>query len=192
MAQINLLPWREALRQEEKKNYLILLATTAIIVGSLFWLIGQVMDQKIGNQNARNHYLQTEIAALDSLIGEIQQVKDSKEEIEKRMALIEQLQSSRNIAPAMLDELVRVLPQGVSFTSMSRTESAIEIDGVSDSNNRLSDFMRRLDRSDVFTNAELTTIVADTSASDAVSAFNLKVTLSKSALMAAEDQGSAQ
>ncbi|MFC3093751.1 pilus assembly protein CpaD [Alteromonas sediminis] len=192
MAHINLLPWREKQRQAQKQNYLAVLFMTGALAAALFWMVGQAIDQQIGNQNARNQYLQTEITRLDSLIAEIQKVRDSKDEIEKRMALIEQLQSSRNLAPTMLDELVRVLPPGVSFTTMSRSNNAIEIDGVSDSNNRLSDFMRRLERSEVFDNAELSTIVADTSASDAVSAFNLRVQLSEKALKGAEKEGAGQ
>jgi type IV pilus assembly protein PilN len=150
---------------------------TAAVSAAIFWLIGQYFDQQIGNQNARNTYLQTEITRLDAIIKDIQKVKDSKAEIEKRMALIEQLQSSRNIAPIMLDELVRVLPQGVSFNSMKRTEDAIEIEGVSDSNNRLSEFVRKLENSKVFVEPELRSIVADTSDRDAVSTFRLKVKL---------------
>lgn len=179
MAHINLLPWREAQRQKQKQNYLAILFLTAASCAALFWLVGQAIDQQIGNQNARNQYLQTELTKLDKLIGEIQKVKDSKKEIEKRMALIEQLQSSRNLAPIMLDELVKVLPQGVSFTTMQRNNNELSITGVSDSNNRLSEFMRKLENSAVFVNPELSSIVADTSNSDAVSTFNLKVRLNE-------------
>ena len=177
MAHINLLPWRESLRQQQKQNYFAILFATAAISAALFWLIGQLFAQQIGHQHARNQYLETEIKQLDTLIGEIQKVKDSKAEIEKRMALIEQLQSSRNLAPILLDELVQVVPQGVSFDSMRRTDNNVLIDGISDSNNRLSEFIRNLERSEVFLPPELSSIVADTSASDAVSTFKLKVTL---------------
>ncbi|MBO1254633.1 PilN domain-containing protein [Alteromonas sp. 5E99-2] len=181
MAHVNLLPWRESLRQKKKQDYLVILASTAIICTTIFWLIGQAIDQQIGNQNARNQFLQTEIARLDAIIGEIQKVKDSKEEIEKRMSLIEQLQLSRNLTPIIMDELVRLIPNGVSFVKMQRSENNIEIDGVSDSNNRLSEFMRQLDNSKVFINPELSSIVADTSASDAVSTFRLTVRLNNNA-----------
>ena len=177
MAHINLLPWRETQRQQQKQNYLVILFMTAAISAAIFWLIGQMYDQQIGNQNARNTYLETETARLDAIIKDIQKVRDSKAEIEKRMALIEQLQSSRNIAPIMLDELVRVLPKGVSFSSLMRTEDSIEIEGISDSNNRLSEFMRNLETSKVFVDPELRSIVADTSDRDAVSTFRLKVKL---------------
>lgn len=178
MAHVNLLPWREKQRQFQKQQFLTGMAALAALVGLLFWFVGQAIDQQIDAQNSRNSFLQKEIAMLDQQIAEIQKVKDNKNAIEQRMALIEQLQASRNIAPAVFDELARIVPPGVSFKSMRRAGNSIEIEGVSESNNRLSDFMRRLDTSKIFTSGELSSIVADANAPDAVSNFNLKFSIS--------------
>jgi type IV pilus assembly protein PilN len=173
MAHVNLLPWREKQRQHQKQQYLAALLAVAAIVGLIFWFIGQAIDQQISNQNSRNQYLEQEIAILDEQIAQIKKVKDSKNAIEQRMALIEQLQASRNVAPIVFDELVKLVPSGVAFESMTRTGNRIEIKGMSDSNNRLSDFMRGLDESKVFVAAELSTIKSDSSAARAVSNFTL-------------------
>ena len=178
MAHINLLPWREAQRQRQKQQYLGMLGAVAAISGLVFWFIGEAIDQQISNQNARNNYLQQEIALLDAQIQQIQKIKESKNAIEQRMALIEQLQASRNTSPAVFDELARIVPPGVSFKSMRRTGGNIEIQGVSESNNRLSEFMRRIENSSVFNNGELASIVADTSSTDSVSDFVLTFTIS--------------
>ena len=180
MAHVNLLPWREKQRQQHKQNYLAVLLGVAMLMGAIFWGISQAIETQISNQNARNNYLKQEIAILDSQIAEIQKIKESKKAIEQRMALIEQLQVSRNVAPSVFDELARLVPAGVTFNSMKRKGNLIEIQGVSDSNNRLSDFMRRLENSKVFTGGELSSIKADTSASDAVSDFTLKFSISPS------------
>lgn len=173
MAHVNLLPWREKLRQEQKQQYLVVLAAVAAIVGAIFFFIGQAIDQQIDNQNMRNQYLEQEIAVLDAQIAEIKKVKDSKGAIEQRMALIEQLQASRNVAPIIFDELAKLVPAGVIFESMTRSGNKIEIEGTSDSNNRLSDFMRALDTSKIFVAAELSTIKADSSTARAISQFTL-------------------
>lgn len=173
MAHVNLLPWREQRRKHEKQQYVASLILTAVITGLIAWLVGQIIDQQISNQNSRNNYLQTEITALESQIAEIKRIKDSKAAIEQRMALIEQLQSSRNLTPQMLDELARIVPPGVSFKSLQRTGAKIQVRGTSESNNRLAEFMRQLDNSEVFMAGELSSIVANTSANDAVSEFIL-------------------
>ena len=173
MAHVNLLPWREKQRQHQKQQYLVGLVAVAAIVGLIFWFIGQAIDQQINNQNSRNQYLEREIATLDAQIGEIKKLKDKKNAVEQRMALIEQLQASRNVAPIVFDELAKLVPQGVAFESMTRSNNSIKIEGISDSNNRLSDFMRALDNSKVFVGAELSTIKSDSSAARAISNFTL-------------------
>ena len=188
MAHVNLLPWREQRRQQQKQQYIVVLAFVAIMTGLLFWFIGQIIDTQISNQNSRNQYLQTQITALESQIAEIKRIKESKSAIEQRMALIEQLQSSRNLAPQVLDELARIVPQGVSFKSLQRTGSSLQVRGTSESNNRLAEFMRQLETSKVFTSGELSSIVADTSATDAVSEFTLTFSISEQVAMEKEQQ----
>lgn len=186
MAKINLLPWRESLRQTQKKQYLTSLGLFAILVFAIFWLGGQVIDKQIQNQNARNGYLKQQIEVLDTQIDEIKRIKEAKEEIVLRMALIEQLQVSRNVTPIMFEELARLVPAGVSFNSLSRVKNQLKLIGTSESNNRLSAFVRGLENSSVFVNPVLSSIVADASTSNAISDFEL--TLSLSSKYAREDR----
>ena len=180
MAHINLLPWRESRRAEHKKNYLTLLAALAIIAIGLMFAAGNVLVKMTDNQNHRNNFIEQQTTLLDQQIEQIKNIKKDKEAIEQRMALIEQLESSRNAVPIVLDELVRLVPNGLSFRSFSRQDNLIEILGVSESNNRLADFMRQLQDSTVFSSGELSSIKADTSALEAVSDFKLTFTINPS------------
>ncbi|WP_293756881.1 PilN domain-containing protein [uncultured Paraglaciecola sp.] len=180
MAHINLLPWRESRRAEHKKNYLTLLVALTTIAFSLMFIAGNVLDKMTGNQNYRNNFIEQQTAILDKQIKKIKNIKKDKEAIEQRMALIEQLESSRNAVPIVLDELVRLVPNGLSFRSFSRQGNLIEILGVSESNNRLADFMRQLEDSTIFSSGELSSIKADTSALEAVSDFKLTFTINPS------------
>ncbi|MGQ8365976.1 PilN domain-containing protein [Glaciecola sp. 1036] len=178
MAKINLLPWRESLRQTQKKQYIASLGAIAVGIFILFWIVGEVIEQQIRNQQSRNLYLTQQVEVLDRQIAEITDIRAKKKEISMRMALIEQLQVSRNLTPMLLEELAKAVPDGISFNSMSRRGYAIKIIGVSESNNRLSAFMRALDDSDLFVQPELSSIVADQSAANAVSDFELSLKIS--------------
>lgn len=180
MSHINLLPWREALRQQQKKEFLTLLFAVALFVMIIVWLVGMLIDSQIAGQNQRNSFLEGQIAVLDAEIAQIKNIKDSKNAIEQRMALIEQLQTSRNVAPIVFDELARLVPPGISFRTFARQSNTIEVSGVSESNNRLSSFMRKIEESKIFGNGELSSIVADTSAPDAVSEFKLTFNINPS------------
>jgi type IV pilus assembly protein PilN len=180
VAHINLLPWREGRRAEHKKNYLTLLTLLALSAIGLMFTAGSVLEKMTDYQNYRNNFIEQETALLDQQIEKIKNIKKDKEAIEQRMALIEQLESSRNAVPIVLDELVRLVPHGLSFRSFSRQGNLIEILGVSESNNRLADFMRQLQESTVFSSGELSSIKADTSALEAVSDFKLTFTINPS------------
>jgi type IV pilus assembly protein PilN len=180
MAHINLLPWREGRRAEHKKNYLTLLTVLALSAIGLMFVAGAVLEKMTDNQNYRNSFIEQQTSLLDQQIEKIKNIKKDKEAIEQRMALIEQLESSRNAVPIVLDELVRLVPHGLSFSSFSRQGNLIEILGVSESNNRLADFMRQLQESTVFSSGELSSIKADTSALEAVSDFKLNFTINPS------------
>ena len=180
MAHINLLPWREGRRAEHKKNYLTLLTVLALSAIGLMFVAGSVLEKMTDNQNYRNSFIEQQTSLLDQQIEKIKNIKKDKEAIEQRMALIEQLESSRNAVPIVLDELVRLVPHGLSFRSFSRQGNLIEILGVSESNNRLADFMRQLQESTVFSSGELSSIKADTSALEAVSDFKLNFTINPS------------
>lgn len=178
MAKINLLPWRESLRQTQKKQYIGSLIFVSVAVFVVFWVAGQIIDQQIRNQNSRNNYLNQQIQVLDRQIEQIKEISQAKDAIGLRMALIEQLQVSKNLTPILFDELAKLVPAGVSFETMSRTDNQLRITGMSDSNNRLSSFMRALDESDVFVDAVLSSIVADKSGLNAVSDFELTFSIS--------------
>ncbi len=179
MAHVNLLPWREAQRQRNKKQYIASLVVISILVLALFWVLGEVIEQQIRNQNSRNNYLTQQISVLDTQIERIRDIRKSKAEIAQRMALIEQLQVSKNVSPIVFDELARIVPAGVSFEKLSRNGNLIEIVGISESNNRLSSFMRNLEQSEVFTSGILSSITADVSTSNAVSDFKLTFSITQ-------------
>jgi type IV pilus assembly protein PilN len=178
MAKINLLPWRESLRQTQKKQYLGSLVFVSVGVFVIFWIAGQVIDQQVRNQNSRNNYLKQQIEVLDRQIAQIKEIGAAKDAIGLRMALIEQLQVSRNLTPIIFDELAKLVPPGVEFDAMSRHDKRIKITGMSDSNNRLSSFMRALEESEVFVNPVLSSIVADKTGQNALSDFELTFSIS--------------
>lgn len=178
MAKINLLPWRESLRQTQKKQYIGSLVFVSVAVFIVFWVVGQIIDQQVRNQNSRNNYLKQQIEVLDRQIAQIKEISKAKDAIGLRMALIEQLQVSKNLTPILFDELVKLVPAGVSFEGMSRTGNNLRITGMSDSNNRLSSFMRALEESEVFVDPVLSSIVADKSGINAVSDFELTFSIS--------------
>lgn len=175
MAKINLLPWREALREQRRKQYLSALALVAVggvlvVVG-----VGQYYSARIESQQARNAYLNTEITELNRKITEISGLKRRRDELVERMEVIQSLQGNRPVIVRVFDELVQTLPDGVYYTHVEKRGQALRIRGTAKSNNRVSALMRRLDGSDWFAEPNLLGVTSNPSFGEQANDFNLVV-----------------
>ncbi len=160
MARINLLPWREQLREERKQRFLVTLAGVLIVAGGAVFLGDQYLNGAIEQQTARNDYVRKEIAVLDARIKEISELKTRRQQLLERMKIIQDLQGNRPIIGRVFDQLVRTLPDGVYFTGLKMTGKSIAIVGAAESNNRVSNLMRNLDGSEWLDAPNLTEVKA--------------------------------
>ena len=175
MAQINLLPWREERRQEQKKEFLASIAlVVALGVGSLL-LADVFVKGQIDNQRGRNNYLIENIKILDEQVAEIRELQKKRNQLIERMRVIQELQGNRPIIVRILDQLVRTVPDGVFYQSLSTRDKRIAIQGIAESNNRVSSLMRRLDSSDWLENPNLDAVRAATGFGDQATSFSLTV-----------------
>lgn len=176
MARINLLPWREQLREERKQRFLVALGGVLLVSGGLVFLGDQYFSSAIENQSARNDFLRKEIAVLDARIKEISELKTRRQQLLERMKIIQDLQGNRPIIGRVFDQLVRTLPDGVYYTGLKMNGHSISIAGAAESNNRVSNLMRNLDASDWLTSPNLTEVKAVTQgAVDQANTFQLTV-----------------
>ena len=164
MASINLLPWREQLREDRKRQFLVALAAVVVGAVGLLLLADRAVNKHIDAQSARNDYLREQIAVLDRRLGEIRELRSQKEALTARMAVIQELQGTRPLIVRLFDELARSLPEGVYYESVTRSGDAIRLEGVADSNGLVSALMRELDASDWFAAPDLEQVMANTQA----------------------------
>lgn len=176
MARINLLPWREQLREERKQRFVAAMGIALLVAGGLVFLGGQYLNAAIEQQNARNEFIKKEIAVLDARIKEIKDLKERREQLLERMKIIQDLQGNRPIIGHIFDQLVRTLPDGVFFTDLNRKGDLISIVGSAESNNRVSSLMRNLDASEWLKAPNLTEVKAITAGEvDQANVFRLTV-----------------
>lgn len=158
MPHINLLPWREELRRERQRQFVNVAVGAAIVMVGIIVLVHLQMSGLIENQNNRNQFLTQTIAQVDKDIKEIEDLEKEKEALLARMKIIQELQSSRPEIVHIFDELARAVPENVYLLKASRTDTEISLEGVADSNDYVSQFMRNLNDSQWFNNPRLTVI----------------------------------
>lgn len=178
MASINLLPWREERRHALKKEFLTVLAAVAAFALVLLVLANQVVNGSIEHQTGRNQYLQNNINELNQQVKEIAEIEKKRAELIDRMKIIQDLQGTRPLIVRVFDELVRTLPDGVFYRSMTRTDNKIEFEGVAESNTRVSSLMRQLESSEWFESPNLTAVEAAPDFGEQASFFKLTVVIS--------------
>jgi len=175
MAQINLLPWREERRQTQKKDFLISIALVLVLGGALVMFADRVVNGQIDHQNSRNQYLVKNIKVLDKAVAEIRDLQKRRNQLLDRMQVIQELQGNRPIIVRVLDQLVRTVPDGVFYKKISTKKKAIHINGIAESNNRVSSLMRRLSASDWLAQPGLDKVNAAPAFGDQANQFSLKV-----------------
>ncbi|HAQ50499.1 MAG TPA: pilus assembly protein PilN [Gammaproteobacteria bacterium] len=158
MTRINLLPWRDQLREERKKRLTITIIVAAILAVVMLYLTILFIDDKIKVQAERNQYLTTEIAVLDQKLTNIKRLESEKEQLMTKMNIVHSLQSSRYQVVKILDAFARIVPEGVKLTRMSRKEEQIIIEGIAQSNARVSVFMRQIEEHPIFDESDLQVI----------------------------------
>ncbi|MEO0971847.1 MAG: PilN domain-containing protein [Pseudomonadota bacterium] len=155
MPRINLLPWREELRQERQKNFGIAAGAAVAAAAMVVWYTHASYETRIDHQRERNKFLNQQIAEVAQQIEEIQALEELRDRLIARMQIIDELQRSRPIVVHLFDELVRTLPEGVYLESVQQNSQRILIKGVAQSSTRVSNYMRDLDSSPWFQNAGL-------------------------------------
>ncbi len=176
MAHINLLPWREELRTEQKRQFGFMAVGGAIFAGLVVMLIHQQVNGIIEYQNQRNRFIETQIKVVDEKIKEIRELTKVRKNLIARMKVIEELQSSRPLAVHLFEEMAVTMPEGVSLIKLSHNNNQVTINGEAQSNARVSIYMRNLDESKWLTNPQLSVIQTQGSNLDRRFVFDLTVT----------------
>ena len=142
MILINLLPHREERRRQRKRSFFIGLGL-AVVVGilcAMAWYA--VIQQLTATQQARNEFLRAEIKGLEAQIKDIANLRSEIEGLKARQGAVEDLQLNRNVPVHLMDELVRLTPEGIYLTGVKQTDGVVLVSGLAQTNERVSEYLR--------------------------------------------------
>ncbi len=186
MILINLLPHREAARKRRKDLFNLALGISALLGGIVAGTVYLWYQAAITQQQDNNIVLETEIQKLEGQIKDIATLETEIAALRARQQAVEDLQSDRNLPVHLLTELVVQLPDGVYINKMTQQDQLVSLNGVAQSNERVSELLRNLaNNTPWFSKPELIEI---TSGSVAISAkeqrriynFTIRVKLMRS------------
>ena len=183
MILINLLPHRELARKKRKEGFQMSMLVAALVGLAIAAAVYLFYQYRIEQQEFRNNYLQAEIKNLDVKIAEVAKIDEEIASLKARQKAVEDLQSDRNLPVHLLNELVLQLPDGVYIESVKQQEQSVQIQGVAQSNERVSELLNSLStKTPWLSKPELVEVVGTTIQLNAkekkrVSGFNLRFRL---------------
>jgi len=158
MAKINLLPWREELRRQKRKDFISALMLSILATVLVLGLVQIHINNLKSYQEKRNKLLQDEIALIDKKISAIASIEEKKSKLLAKIDLLQKLQESRPEIVHLFDEIPKSTPDGVYLTKFVQVGKDLTFEGKSQSNARVSAFMRAIEASHWLNSPSLTVI----------------------------------
>jgi type IV pilus assembly protein PilN len=181
MIRVNLLPHR-AERRKARQIQFIAFSSISLVLGILVvGFVHAAISSQISYQERRNEYLKQETIKLDRQIAEIRKLREQTESLLSRKVVVENLQSTRSDVVHLMDQMLRILPDGVYLRSIKQTGNKINLIGYAQSNARVSTLMRAVEDSPWLDSPALVEIHATTANGVRMSEFTMNFNLTKQA-----------
>lgn len=158
MTRINLLPWRELKRSQDKKLFITLISVCCVLATLTVVLIDYWASSRLSNQIRRNNLLQYEIDIYDQQIREIAGLEKLKGKLISRMSLVANLQLKRSLMIHLMDELIKVTPEHIVLTQVEGKNNFFSLSGLAKSNASVSQLMNTIERNEWIHDPVLTEI----------------------------------
>ena len=159
LTRINLLPYREEIKQRKQQQFKVLMLGAFAVGLGLAAATYLGIDSAISNQEGRNNFLQTEIDRLDRELGEIDKLQQEKEAFLAKKLKVEELQEKRYQAAYILDSLNALTPDNTYLTALeAESPTSYKISGHAISDNKIAVMMRSLPSTGIFLQPELLSI----------------------------------
>lgn len=179
MIRINLLPHRAEKRRARQIQFAALSFISVVLGAVLVGVVHVAIGTQIAYQERRNQYLKQEITVLDKQIAEIKKLREQTQSLLARKNVVENLQSTRSDTVHLLDQMLRILPDGVYLRTLKQTGSKISMVGYAQSNARISTLMRAIEDSPWLEKPSLVVISATSAGGMRLSEFTLTFNLTR-------------
>jgi len=179
MIRINLLPHRAEKRQARQVQFIALSVISVVLGAMLVGVVQVAISTEISYQERRNAYLKQETTVLDKQIAEINKLREQTQALLARKNVVETLQSTRSDVVHLLDQMLRILPDGVYLKTLKQTGNRINLVGYAQSNARVSTLMRAIEDSPWLDSPSLVEVHASGAGAARISEFTLNFNLTK-------------
>ncbi|HSP77639.1 MAG TPA: PilN domain-containing protein [Myxococcaceae bacterium] len=144
MIRINLLPVRAVKKREMGRQILALFGAVFIagFIGNSLWYSSR--DDVYQNNARALASTRARIADLDKVIGEVKNINTRKTEVEKKLAVLDELRKGRSGPVRLLDALATSVPKKAWLKTFTEERGSVKISGSAVSHDEVAELMRNL------------------------------------------------
>lgn len=175
MTQINLLPWREVARQQKKLQFIAIVAGFAVLTFFFMFLIHLYLSGLISRENNRISFMQSNISTKQREYTKLREDKKKQIALEAELIFINSLKFKSYNAVRILNELAERIPSSIILDKIIREDNKIKLQGKAQSELQITELMKNLSQSSIFTHPILTSISEKEGGSEAGRLFELEL-----------------
>lgn len=155
MIRINLLSDREAIRKETTRQqvsiFVLTICLLVVILGGIqFYQYQQKRELKQQIEDVKRT-----LRELEKKVGEVDQYKEAKKELETKLQIIERLQKGKFLVVQLLDGIGVIIPEKMWLDELGLKGDKYSMKGYAVDNETIAAFMKELERSGSFRVVEL-------------------------------------
>jgi type IV pilus assembly protein PilN len=144
MIRINLLPVRQVKKREMGRQVLILFGVVLVLGVLLNYLWYSSRSSVQEGASRKLAATRQQIAELEKVIGEVNNLNKRKEEVEKKLTVLGNLRKSRAGPVKMMDALATATPKKVWLKDFEEKQNAVRLSGTAMSHDDVAELMRGL------------------------------------------------
>ena len=176
MIRINLIPYRVARQQQQTMQHVSIFLGVVVLASLLALAAHTFASLQLADLKEETIAVQKQNEDLKSKIGTIANLANLRTDVERKLKIVDRLQEGRFRSLKTLHAISVVIPENVWLDKITDTGSSIELSGLGESNKAVASFMRKLDKSPLFTNVRLGEISRVMKSGLPVRRFSLKLT----------------
>ena len=159
MIRINLLPFRADRKKENVRRQVSLFLLSLILVLIIAFYYNFDLGSKVGKLNKNIKATNAELTKYNEINKEIARIRKNLENLRKKMAVIEQLESDRHAPVILMDTMTQVLvAKRMWINELVVQDKTVKITGIALDEKTVADFMVRLQKSGLFSLVELKSV----------------------------------
>lgn len=187
MIRINLLPFRAARKKENIRRQVFIFISMFVLIGLALFYYNMMLTNKLRDLEAKVEETRAELQRTLKAANRVDQIKKEIATLEKKMAIIDQLEKNRMAPVEFVEEMSRlIVVDRMWLTRLSEETQVVNMGGFALDNKTVAVFMTRLEKSPLFSEVNLRRLQHATQ--NEVSLKNFDIQCKKAGILAPEAQ----